>query len=69
MDDFSLNQEEVAQKVGKKPLGRGQFLRLLNLDERVQELVLENKISGGHARAILGLEDSSKQLETAEKDN
>ncbi len=67
MDDFSLNQEEVAQKVGKSRSAVANSLRLLNLDERVQELVLENKISGGHARAILGLDDSSKQLETAER--
>ena len=67
IEEFSLNQEEVAEKVGKSRSAVANSLRLLNLDEEVQRLVLENKISGGHARAILGLEDSSKQLEAAEK--
>ncbi len=67
IDDFSLNQEEVAEKVGKSRSAVANSLRLLNLNEEVQRLVLENKISGGHARAILGLDDSTKQLEAAEK--
>lgn len=67
IEDFSLNQEEVAEKVGKSRSAVANSLRLLNLNEEVQRLVLENKISGGHARAILGLDDSTKQLEAAEK--
>ena len=64
IEDFSLNQEEVAEKVGKS---RSAVANSLRLNEEVQRLVLENKISGGHARAILGLDDSTKQLEAAEK--
>ncbi|MDD5944885.1 MAG: ParB/RepB/Spo0J family partition protein [Clostridia bacterium] len=67
MDNFGLNQEEIAEKVGKSRSAVANSLRLLNLDEKVQKLVLENKISGGHARALLGLEESTKQLEAAEK--
>lgn len=67
MEEFSLNQEEVAEKVGKSRSAVANSLRLLNLCEEVQRLVLENKISGGHARAILGLEDASRQMEAAER--
>lgn len=67
MEEFSLNQEEVAEKVGKSRSAVANSLRLLNLCGDVQKLVLENKISGGHARAILGLEDASRQMEAAER--
>ena len=67
IDNFSLSQEEVADKVGKSRSAVTNALRLLNLDKDVQELVLENKISGGHARALLGLNDNTKQMELAEK--
>ena len=67
IDSFSLSQEEVADKVGKSRSAVTNALRLLNLDKDVRELVLENKLSGGHARALLGLNDSKKQMELAEK--
>lgn len=67
VDEFGMNQEEVAEKVGKSRPSVANSLRLLNLDERVQKLVLENKISGGHARALLGLNEADKQHEIAEK--
>lgn len=67
IEDFNMNQEEVAEKVGKSRPTVANSLRLLNLDERVQKLVLDNKISGGHARALLGLDNSAFQYEIAEK--
>ncbi len=67
IDDFGMSQEEVAEKVGKSRSAVANSLRLLNLDERVQKMIHDNKISGGHARALLGLNDSSRQFETAEK--
>ncbi|GFI61824.1 stage 0 sporulation protein J [Clostridiales bacterium] len=66
-EEFSMSQEEVSAKVGKSRSAVANSMRLLNLDENVQKLVLENKISSGHARTLLALDDSTKQLEIAEK--
>lgn len=67
VDIFGLSQEEVAQKVGKSRPTVTNALRLLNLDERVQQFVLNNEITGGHARALLGIEDKDAQCLIAEK--
>ena len=67
IDDFNFSQDEVAQKVGKSRPTVTNALRLLNLDERVQQFVLNNDISAGHARALLALEDKEAQYEVAEK--
>ena len=67
VDIFGLSQEEVAQKVGKSRPTVTNALRLLNLDERVQQFVLNNEITGGHARALLGIEDKDAQCQIAEK--
>ena len=67
VDIFGLSQEEVAQKVGKSRPTVTNALRLLNLDERVQQFVLNNDITGGHARAHLGIEDKDAQCRIAEK--
>ena len=50
-EDFGLNQEEIAKRVGKSRSAVANAMRLLNLDERVQNFVKEGKISSGHARA------------------
>ena len=67
VDIFGLSQEEVAQKVGKSRPTVTNALRLLNLDERVQQFVLNNEITGGHARALLGIDDKDAQCQIAEK--
>lgn len=67
VDIFGLSQEDVAQKVGKSRPTVTNALRLLNLDERVQQFVLNNEITGGHARALLGIEDKDAQCQIAEK--
>ena len=67
IDDFNFSQDDVAQKVGKSRPTVTNALRLLNLDERVQQFVLNNDISAGHARALLSLEDKDVQYEVAEK--
>ena len=66
-DEFSLSQEQIAQKVGKSRVTVTNSLRLLNLDDRVQNFVKEGKISGGHARTLLGLKNADEQFEIAEK--
>jgi ParB family transcriptional regulator, chromosome partitioning protein len=55
IDDFGLTQEDVAARVGRARSTVANTLRLLDLDERVQALVVEGRLSEGHARAIGGL--------------
>jgi ParB family chromosome partitioning protein len=63
--EFGLTQEEVAQRTGKDRTTVANLLRLLKLPADIQELVLEDRISMGHARAILGLEGTSQQRSLA----
>ncbi len=65
MEDFGLTQENVSQRVGKSRPFVGNMVRLLMLPKQIQQMVMENKLSAGHARAILGLDSQEKQLETA----
>lgn len=67
MDDFNLNQEEVASKVSKSRAAVANAMRLLKLDSRVQDMVRNSMLSEGHARAILGLDNPENQVEIAEK--
>ncbi|MBI9074594.1 MAG: ParB/RepB/Spo0J family partition protein [Desulfatibacillum sp.] len=62
MEECSLTQEEVAKRVGKKRSTVANFIRLRNLPRLIQDGIREGVVSMGHARAILGLEDSSTQL-------
>ena len=67
IDEYNLKQEEVAERVSKSRSAITNSLRLLKLSDDVLTLLMEEEISSGHARALLGLEDSEKQLEIAEK--
>ena len=58
-----LYNRAYAEKVAKSRTAITNSLRLLKLDERVQEMVIEGKLSSGHARAIISIEDKEKQLE------
>lgn len=64
--DFSLTQEEISKKVSKSRTAITNCMRLLNLDERVQEYIIDGVISEGHGRAILGLNDKQVQYEIAQ---
>lgn len=66
MKDFNLTQEEAAQKVGKSRPAVANALRLLKLPEKVLDMVRENKLSAGHARAIAAIEDEKVLISTAE---
>ncbi|MBQ9802909.1 MAG: ParB/RepB/Spo0J family partition protein [Clostridia bacterium] len=57
MERFDMTQEEVAQQVGKSRPAVTNALRLLDLPEEVLDMLKENEISAGHARALLGLKD------------
>lgn len=67
IDEYSLKQDEVAERVSKSRVAVTNSLRLLKLDKRVQELVVNDLISGGHARAILSIDDNNLQYEVATK--
>lgn len=66
-DEFNLSQEDIAKKVGKSRSAVANAMRLVNLDPRVQTFVKEGKISSGHGRTLLGIEDNNVQFELAEK--
>lgn len=66
IERFGLKQEEVAQQAGKSRSAVANMLRLLELPDEVLELVQDEKLSMGHARALLGLEDEEKMLSLAE---
>lgn len=65
-EEFNLNQEAIAEKVGKSRAAVANSIRLLNLDKRVQTFLVENRLSSGHCRALLGLANNDVQFETAE---
>lgn len=67
MKEFDLTQEEIAERVSKNRATITNSLRLLKLDRRVQEMLVQNQISSGHARTLLGLEDGETQYQTALK--
>lgn len=58
--EFNLNQEEIAAKVGKERSTVANALRLLKLPEKVKQLVAEGELSMGHARALLAAQSSSR---------
>ncbi|MDO9399186.1 MAG: ParB/RepB/Spo0J family partition protein [bacterium] len=62
VDDFSLNQDEVASRVNKSRSVITNTLRLLNLPEEIQQALMEGRISEGHAKLIVGLDSEAKQL-------
>jgi ParB family chromosome partitioning protein len=67
MDRFSMNQSDVAEKVGKSRSAVANAIRLLKLPEQVRTHLLEGRLTGGHARAILALDDEQEQIRLAEK--
>lgn len=64
-DRFSLTQEEIAVKIGKSRAAVANTLRLLALPEKIQNMVIEKKISAGHARAVISIEGEAEQLSFA----
>ncbi len=65
IETFHLTQETVAQRVGRDRTFVTNYLRLLRLPEDIQLLVEESKLSMGHARALLGLDNADKQRQLA----
>lgn len=67
IDVYGLTQEEVAKKIGRSRPAVANILRLLNLPKEIQELVKEEKISQGHARTLISLENKALAQEVVKK--
>jgi ParB family chromosome partitioning protein len=65
INDFKLKQEELANKIGKSRTAITNCMRLLNLDSRVQDYLINGLITEGHGRTLLTLEDKNSQYELA----
>lgn len=65
--EFGLRQDEVGEKVSKSRSAITNRLRLLNLDKKTQEMIMDEMISSGHAIALLSIEDTNIQYELANK--
>lgn len=67
IDEFHVKQDEIAKQVSKKRSTIANSLRLLKLQPEVQEMVMEDQLSMGHARALLAVEDREPQMELARR--
>ena len=67
INEFKLKQDSIAERVSKSRTAVTNSLRLLKLDERVQQMLIDEMISAGHARAILAIPDKDKQASVAMK--
>lgn len=67
LNEFHLKQDEVAERVSKSRTAVTNSMRLLKLDERVQQMVIDDMISTGHARALLAITDNEKQYNLAQQ--
>lgn len=67
LEEFNLKQDEVAERVSKSCTAVTNSMRLLKLGEKVQQMVIDEMISTGHARALLAVEDQEEQYELAQK--
>lgn len=67
LTEFNITQEELSERIGKSRTAISNTLRLLNLDERVQNYIIEGILSEGHGRALLGLENKDMQYKVSEK--
>ena len=67
MQDYGLTQEDAAKRVGKSRPAVANALRLLNLSDKVLEMVRKGELSAGHARAVLSLKTQKMQEQAAQK--
>ena len=65
IDEFKLKQDEIAERVSRSRTAVTNSLRLLKLDARVQQMMVDEMISAGHARSLLGISDAEKQYSVA----
>ena len=67
LNEFNLKQDEVAERVSKSRTAVTNSMRLLKLSDKVQQMVIDDMISTGHARALLGIADEEKQYTLAQR--
>ena len=67
LTEFNLKQEEVAERVSKSRTAVTNSMRLLKLSDSVQQMVIDNMITTGHARALITIEDPEQQYEVARR--
>lgn len=65
--EFHMKQDEVAEKVSKSRVAITNSMRLLKLSPEVQQMVIDEKLTTGHARALISVEDPDKQIALAER--
>ena len=67
LEEFNLKQDEVAERVSKSRTAVTNSMRLLKLSDRVQQMIIDDMISTGHARALLAIDDEEQQYILANK--
>ncbi len=67
LEEFDLKQDEVAERVSKSSTAVTNSMRLLKLSDRVQQMIIDDMISTGHARALLAIDDEEQQYMLANK--
>lgn len=67
MEKFSMTQDKVSERVGKSRSNIANMLRLLSLEDDIKEMLAENKLSMGHARALLSLPEGKGRIEAARR--
>ena len=67
IEDFKLKQDEVAERVSKSRTAVTNSMRLLKLNDKVQQMVIDEMLTTGHARALLGIEDQELQYNLAQQ--
>lgn len=67
MEEFHLKQDEIAERVSKSRTAVTNSMRLLKLDKRVQQMMIDDMISAGHARTLITIEDPDVQYNIATK--
>lgn len=67
LDEFHLKQDEVAERVSKSRTAVTNSMRLLKLCDGVQQMIIDDMLSTGHARALIPIEDADMQLQLAQK--
>ena len=65
MDEYDLTQQQVAEKLGKSRSSIANTVRILNLDERVINLALEGKLTEGHCKSLMSIDDNERQYKMA----
>jgi ParB family chromosome partitioning protein len=67
MDEFGMTQEELSKRVGKSRSQIANTVRLLNLEKEIKDLIADEKLTAGHARALLAIEDKKERIKLAKK--